>query len=77
MSRDLREIVREEPLARRRILHALEAGPKSVPELAAELECPADEAMVWLMGLRKYGFVAEVKGGADAEGYFRYEAVAR
>lgn len=75
--RDLREVVREEPLARRRILRALETGPKSVPELAAELECPPEEAMTWLMGLRKYGYVAEVEGGADGEGYFRYEAVPR
>ena len=75
--RDLREVIREEPLARRRILHALDAGPKSVRELAAELDCPTDEAMTWLMGLRKYGWVAEVKGGADGDGYFRYEAVPR
>jgi hypothetical protein len=73
MSRDVREIVRDEPLVRGRILELLQAGPLTVPELASALDCPANEAMHWVMGMRKYGFLAEVAGAAD--GYFRYEAV--
>ncbi len=72
--REVREIVRDEPLMRPRILEALAAGPLTVPELAAALEVPGDEAMLWLMGLRKYGRVAEVAGSAD-DGFFRYRAV--
>lgn len=71
--RDVREIVRDEHLMRGRILRALEAGPLTVPELAAALGCPAHEAMFWVMGLRKYGHVTELKGATD--GYFRYQAV--
>ena len=33
--RDVREIVRDEPFMRRRILVALAAGPLTVPEIAA------------------------------------------
>ena len=47
-----------------------------MPELAAAGGFPEDEVMVWMMGLRKYGCVAEVPG-ADGDGYFRYGAVER
>ena len=72
--RDVREIVRDEPLMRSRILEALADGPLTVPELAAAIGCPEHEVMFWVMGLRKYGFVGEVKE-VDDEGYFRYQAV--
>ncbi len=74
--RDPREIVRDEQVMRRRILAALAAGPLTVPEIAAALECPAHEAMVWVMGLRKYGWVAEIKEVTD-DGYFRYRVAER
>ena len=32
--------------------------------------------MVWMMGLRKYGYVAEIPGATDDD-YFRYAAVKR
>ena len=73
--RDVREIVRDEHLMRGRILRALEAGPLTVPELAAALGCPAHEAMFWVMGLRKYGWIAEQKG--QSGDYFRYAVVER
>ena len=71
--RETREVMREEPLVRARILELLAAGPQSVPELAERAGLPAEEVMVWLMGMRKYGFVAETD--RDDEGYYRYEAV--
>jgi predicted Rossmann fold nucleotide-binding protein DprA/Smf involved in DNA uptake len=76
MSRDIREVVRDEPLLRDRLLELLRDGPLTVPELAAAGELPQDEVMIWMMGLRKYGYVAEEKG-ASADGYFRYAAVER
>ncbi len=76
MSRDIREVVRDEPLMRSRLLELLQDGPLTVPELAAAGGLPEDEVMVWTMGLRKYGYVAEEKG-ASGEGYFRYAAVRR
>ncbi len=76
MSRDLREVVRDEPLMRRRLLELLTDGPLTVPELARTGDLPEDEVMVWMMGLRKYGYVAEV-ADSGRDGYFRYAAVAR
>jgi predicted Rossmann fold nucleotide-binding protein DprA/Smf involved in DNA uptake len=74
MSRDIREIVRDEPLMRSRLLELLGDGPLTVPELAETGGFPEDEVMVWLMGLRKYGYVAEAPV-AGADGYFAYAAV--
>ena len=74
MSRDIREIIREEPLLRGRLLELLQDGPLTVPELATAAGHPQDEVMIWIMGLRKYGYVAEQPGVSD-DGYYRYAAV--
>ena len=74
--RDIREVVRDEQVMRRKILAALEDGPLTVPELAATLDRPSHEVMFWVMGLRKYGWVAEIKEVTD-EGYYRYQVVER
>jgi hypothetical protein len=74
--RDVREIVRDEQMMRRRILAALADGPLTIPELAAVLERPTHEVMFWVMGLRKYGWVAEIKEVND-EGYYPYQVVER
>jgi hypothetical protein len=75
-NRELREIVREEPVMRPRILEALDDGPRTVPEIAAAIDCPTHEVVFWVMGMRRYGYLREVKGATD-DGYFRYEAIAR
>ncbi len=75
-SRDPREIVREETFMRRRVLDVLADGPHTVPEIAEALGRPAHEAMFWVMGLRRYGWITETPGGAP-DGYFRYQAVER
>jgi len=74
--RDIREIVREEPVMRRRILSALGGGPLTVPEIAQAIDAPTSETLVWVMGMRRYGWLAEVKGSAD-DGFFRYEPTGR
>ena len=74
--RDVREIVRDEQLMRRRILAALKDGPLTVPELATALDRPSHEVMFWVMGLRKYGWVGEIKEVTD-DGYYRYQMVER
>ena len=58
---------------RARILELLEAEPRTVPEIAAAMDCPTHEVLFWIMGMRRYGRVREVKGVTD-DGYFRYEA---
>ena len=76
MNRDVREIVREEPLMRRPILAALADGPHTVPELAAAVGSPEREVMFWVMGMRKYGYLAELPD-VDDDGYYRYRALER
>jgi predicted Rossmann fold nucleotide-binding protein DprA/Smf involved in DNA uptake len=75
-NRSVREIVRDEQVMRRRILAALADGPLTVPEIAAAIERPSHEVMFWVMGLRKYGWLAEIKEVTD-EGYYRYQVIAR
>ena len=76
MNRDLREIARDELLMRRRILEALESGALTVPGIAQAIERPAHEAMYWVMGMRKYGYLVEVRE-ANEEGFYLYEAAER
>ena len=73
-NRDLREIIREEHVMRAQILAILAEGPRTIPEIATALDCPTHEVVFWVMGMRRYGRVREVKGVTD-EGYFRYEAI--
>jgi predicted Rossmann fold nucleotide-binding protein DprA/Smf involved in DNA uptake len=74
MSRDIRDVVRDEPLVRDRLLELLAPGPMTVPELAAAAGLPAEEVMIWVMGMRKYGYVVEEKGSGRVFEY-RYAAV--
>jgi hypothetical protein len=75
-NRDVREIVRDEQVMRRPILAALHDGPLTVPEIAAAIGRPSHEVMFWVMGLRKYGWLAEIKEVTE-EGYHRYRVVER
>jgi predicted Rossmann fold nucleotide-binding protein DprA/Smf involved in DNA uptake len=75
-NRDVREVIREEPVMRARILDALRAGPLTVPEIAAAIGAPAHETVFWVMGMRRYGWVAEIKGNT-IDGYFQYEPTGR
>ncbi|MFZ5596104.1 MAG: MarR family transcriptional regulator [Bacillota bacterium] len=74
-TRDLREIIREEMLMADRIMAVLKDGPGTVPEIAAALGRPANEVMIWVSGLRRYGRVAETDEVTD-EGYYRYSSTA-
>ena len=74
--RDDREVIREEPAMRARILAALADGPLTVPEIAAAIEAPTHEVVFWVMGMRRYGWLAEIKG-ATVDGYFQYERTGR
>ena len=74
--RDVREVVRDEPVVRPRILAVLREGPMTVPEIAEAIGEPAREVVFWVMGMRRYGWLAEIKG-ANADGFFRYEPTGR
>lgn len=73
-TRDVREIIREEPLMHRDILRALSDGPHTVPEIAEAIGKPSDEVVFWVMGMRRYGKVVEIAEPTD-EGFFQYAAV--
>ncbi len=75
-NRDPREIMREEAVMRPGILAALAEGPLTVPQIAEAIGAPAHEVVFWVMGLRRYGWLAEIKG-SDADGYFTYEPTGR
>jgi predicted Rossmann fold nucleotide-binding protein DprA/Smf involved in DNA uptake len=72
--RDDREIIRDEHLMRRSILAALESGPLTVPEIAEAVGRPTHEVVFWVMGMRKYGHITELREPTD-EGFFQYQAV--
>jgi hypothetical protein len=74
--RDIREVIREEPVMRGRILAALAGGPLTVPEIARAIDAPTHEVVFWVMSMRRYGWLAEIKG-ATVDGYFQYERTER
>ncbi len=76
INRDVREVVREEPVMRGLILAAVAAGPLTVPEIATAIDAPTHEVVFWVMGMRRYGWLAEIKG-ATVDGFFQYEATGR
>jgi predicted Rossmann fold nucleotide-binding protein DprA/Smf involved in DNA uptake len=76
INRDVREVVREEPVMRAAILSALHDGPLTVPEIARAIGAPTHEVVLWVMGMRRYGWVAEIKG-ATVDGYFQYAPTGR
>ena len=53
----------------RRMKAALSAGPRTVPEVAAETGLDTGEVLWHLMALKKFGEVVE---GEERDGYFEY-----
>jgi predicted Rossmann fold nucleotide-binding protein DprA/Smf involved in DNA uptake len=74
--RPVQEVIREEHAMKAPILKALGNGPLTIPQIAAAVGKPTREVTMWVMGLRKYGWVMEIKE-VDDEGYFPYALVPR
>ncbi|MGP8072473.1 MAG: MarR family transcriptional regulator [Thermoplasmata archaeon] len=72
--RDLHEVLRDGMVERDRVVAALRAGPKTLPEIAAALGAPVPEVTLWVMAMRRYGTVRDLPKGR-ADDYFRYELV--
>jgi predicted transcriptional regulator len=70
--RDLAEIFRDEMYMHDKIVNILEAGPKTIVEIAEELNYPSDEVMKWVMGMRRYGAVIEMPKDR-ADDYYKYQ----
>jgi predicted Rossmann fold nucleotide-binding protein DprA/Smf involved in DNA uptake len=74
--RPVREVIRDEHVMKAPILRALADGPRTIPQIAEAVGKPPREVTMWVMGLRKYGWIAEIKE-VDDEGYFPYALVPR
>jgi predicted Rossmann fold nucleotide-binding protein DprA/Smf involved in DNA uptake len=74
--RDDREVMRDEAAMRPRILAALAEGPHTVPEIALAIGAPTHETVFWVMAMRRYGWLAEIKG-SEIDGYVQYQPTGR
>lgn len=70
--RELLDRNRHRVATRRAILDALKTGPKTVPQLSEQTGIPTHETLWCVMGLRKYGEVAE---GDEKDGYLEYQLI--
>jgi predicted Rossmann fold nucleotide-binding protein DprA/Smf involved in DNA uptake len=71
VTRDLAEVMRDEMYLRDKITDLLRKGPKTIPEIAAELGYPSHEVMIWVMGMRRYGLIIEMPK-ERADDYYQY-----
>jgi hypothetical protein len=69
MSNELKAYVSNQQKVYKALRAALKAGPRTVPQLAAECGIPAPEVMWHLMAMRRYG---QVLDGPEENGYLRY-----
>ena len=69
MSNELKAYVSNQQKVYKALRGALKAGPRTVPQLAAECGLPAPDVMWHLMALRRYG---EVLDGPEENGYLLY-----
>ncbi len=72
--REPREIMRDEMAIQDRLLSTLQEGPKTVPEIARDLDSPTHEVMLWVMAARRYGLVRESSQPTEDD-YFQYALV--
>ena len=68
-----KELSRMELGMKRRILEALGTEERTIPEVAEALGITTHEAMWWMMGFVRYGYVT-VSERANADGYFTYRS---
>jgi hypothetical protein len=69
VSGELKTYVSNQQKVYKALRTALKAGPRTVPQLAAECGIPSPEVMWHLMALRRYG---EVLDGPEENGYLLY-----
>lgn len=73
-NRNNAEVMRDEMTMKDRILSILNNNPKTIPEIAEEIEFPAAEIMFWIMAFHRYGFI-EAIGKANEDGFYKYRQV--
>ena len=67
IDRNIAEVMRDEMIMEERILSQLSEAPKTIPEIAAALEYPANDVVFWVMTMCRYGSLEEV-GKPNDEG---------
>lgn len=70
--RDPSEVMRDEMLMKEKIASLLREEPRTIPEVAEALRCPAREVTLWVMALQRYGSLEELPK-AKADDYYRYK----
>lgn len=70
ISSELKAYVANQQKIYKALRAALKAGPRTVPQLAAECNIPAPDVMWHLMAMRRYG---EVLDGPEENGYLLYK----
>lgn len=71
-SAEAKENLKQFNRMKRAIRKALEEGPKTIPELAEQMEITRADATFYLMSLRKYGMVTTGEQD-DMDEYFNYQ----
>ncbi len=61
--------LKEQQAFRRKLQAVMKDGPKTIPEIAALADLPADQVLYHVMSMKKYDLVREV--GKNAE-YYQY-----
>ncbi len=74
--REIREIIREEPVMRGRILAVLAGRPADRAGDRHRHRRPTHEVVFWVMGMRRYGWLAEIKA-ARRRRLLQYEPTGR
>ncbi len=69
VSSELKAYVSNQQKVYKALRTALKAGPRTVPQLAAETGIPSPDVMWHLMAMRRYG---EVLDGPEENGYLLY-----
>ncbi|HEX9850279.1 hypothetical protein [Candidatus Deferrimicrobium sp.] len=69
--RDPSEVMRDEMVMKGKIASILREEPRTIPEIAEALQCPAREVTLWVMALRRYGALEEIPK-PKADDYYRY-----
>ena len=72
--RNLAEALRDEMHLQKKVIEVLKDGPKTVSEIADELEFPSAEVMRWVTAMLRYGIITEIPK-SRADDYYQYKLV--
>jgi hypothetical protein len=74
IQRNSAEVLRDEMFMQDRVIGALNGGPRTILEIAQELNCPSAEVTRWVMAMRRYGKLIDLPK-SRADDYYRYKLV--